>query len=200
MSEETPEAGADSPALGRQLLQLRQELAQLRRRLHALADASTVADLTGQLATLNTRVTALEALAQQQGSGEEDEPALWDWQTLLTDENGEAGQQAKAELAEWVETVLTQIYGLVAWQEKIDLREPSSLRKIPPCWDKHTDLVLDLAWLGQEWSRIYRTSYGTPARAGDWHDRYLPGLRRRLPNSSASGCISKHPDPNARPL
>ena len=53
-------------------------------------------------------------------------------------------------------------------------------RRIPPCWYRHRDVVIELSWLCQEWLKIYTTSYGTPHRAGDWHDRYAPGVKPKM--------------------
>jgi hypothetical protein len=88
------------------------------------------------------------------------------------------------------------MYGLVAWEDRtsaIGQADAAKLaRRIPPCWDHHRDLIADLGWLCQEWTRIYRTSYGTPARAGDWHDRYLLGIRKRIAVSTAATCKYGH--------
>jgi hypothetical protein len=62
-------------------------------------------------------------------------------------------------------------------------------RKLPPCWYRHPDAVVELSWLCQEWHRVYRSSKGTPAAADEWHDRWLPGtVNRLLSESTLANC------------
>ncbi|RSM93784.1 hypothetical protein DMB42_52140 [Nonomuraea sp. WAC 01424] len=203
----TPDPAAGTPAelpagqVARQLLQLRQELASVRRSLNGKADGETLRQLTDQVHQLAERVTALEQRPVPAATGggkpadadKDEEPKVWDWSVLLAGDSP-AAQAAVDELEVWVQNVLGGIYDLVEYRRASS--DSLRLRAIPPCWLQHLDLIVELGWLYQEWARIYRDpSYGTPSRAGDWHDRYLVGLRRRLINTTAEGCESKHRDP-----
>jgi hypothetical protein len=73
-----------------------------------------------------------------------------------------------SELSDWVETVLrTQYPGYLDGQ-------------IRPCWPNHPEAMWELAWLYQLWTRAYLTSRPAPKDAADWHDRWTPGVIRRL--------------------
>jgi hypothetical protein len=91
-------------------------------------------------------------------------PAVWFWLTM-TDEEREA---KFGELHDWVETVLRQQY-------------PDYLADhIKPCWPHHPEARWELTWLYQLWSLTYLTNRSTPKDAADWHDRWAPGIVRRL--------------------
>ena len=206
--------------LGRQVLTLATDLADVTRRLRELGDPATLrAQVTGlkrQVATitasdsggisalaaavgaLTDRITALEDTLSQRGDSE-----LWDFTGLPGSFDGQAREAAWEQLTGWVGDVLGGVYQLtIPPGQARQLPGPHDGYRLPPCWSRHPDLVADLAWLAQEWIRLYRTPYGTPARAGDWHDRHLPGLRRRLSHSTAAACLrgGKHvtPDPDGQ--
>ncbi|MGW3369742.1 hypothetical protein ACWDOR_43220 [Streptosporangium canum] len=185
------EGTEETAPLARQLLQLRQDLSALHARVDQLPGPDTLQEMVGQLQGLAARVDAIETDARAA------KVKVWDWSVLLT-EGGPKAQEAGSQLSEWVTTVLGQLYGLVRWEapaHRIDRARTSegrAVRLIPPCWNHHHDLITELGWLCQEWIRIYRTSYGTPAKAGDWHDRYLLGLRRRIGSSTAASCSESH--------
>jgi hypothetical protein len=53
-------------------------------------------------------------------------------------------------------------------------------RQIPACWWRHPELVEELTALWLAWREAY-TERSVPATASmDWHDRWLPGLLRRI--------------------
>lgn len=181
----------------------------------AVADSSTrdrmrVEGLEGQMAALQQAAALLPLLRRQvasladrldilteQGLGgtAAAEPQLWDWSTMDTT----AASEAWAALITWVRDVLDGQYRLVGDDEPQS--RGAVRRRVPPCWYRHRDVVFELSWLAQEWTRLYRDQQGTPARAGDWHDRYLPGVLRRIRSTStAAGCIARHVDPDATPV
>ncbi len=81
---------------------------------------------------------------------------------------GQQRGERLSELSDWVETVLrTQYPGYLAGQ-------------IRPCWPNHPEAMWELAWLYQLWTRAYLTSRPAPKDAADWHDRWTPGVIRRL--------------------
>ncbi|MEU0743952.1 hypothetical protein [Streptomyces sp. NPDC006134] len=127
----------------------------------------------------------LEALAAEPA---EEKLAVWNWsfdQGMNREEAGEAWEI----LVRWVRSELQGTYGWVGWRAGAFVANnlgpntggpTAAAPRIPPCWYRHREAVVELSWLCQEWLKIYRTSYGTPSRAGDWHDRYAPGVKKRL--------------------
>ncbi|MGE5288427.1 MAG: hypothetical protein ACM3ML_14770 [Micromonosporaceae bacterium] len=84
-------------------------------------------------------------------------------------QNGDKAREEKlSELFDWVETVLRVQYpDYVADQ-------------IRPCWPNHPEARWELAWLYQQWSLTYLAKRPSPKDAADWHDRWAPGVLRRL--------------------
>src|SRR5690348_6732624 len=104
----------------------------------------------------------------------EDEPASPAARFWLT--MSEAQQREKlGELADWVETVLRVQY-------------PSYLAdQLKPCWPNHPEARWELTWLYQLWTLAYLGKQPAPRDVADWHDRWLPGVVRRLSQGT-------HPD------
>ena len=48
------------------------------------------------------------------------------------------------------------------------------------CWPNHWQAVWELSTLAAEWRRIYQRPVHDLAGALDFHDRWLPGVARRL--------------------
>jgi hypothetical protein len=72
------------------------------------------------------------------------------------------------ELLDWVESVLRGQY-------------PDYLAdRIRPCWPNHPEARWELACLYQLWSLAYLVKRPAPRNAADWHDRWSPGVIRRL--------------------
>lgn len=204
--------GAASGDLGRMLLRTAQDLAvlgqrveqldgmasqvaELRERVGQLPSGDALTEVFGELSSnlqaLADRLSSLEAAA----TPDDDKAKVWDFTRL----QGAARDAAWQQLVSWVHGVLGDWYHCLASENGDVTALDSSDRapKIPWCWQRHSDLVLDLSWLCQEWQRVMK---GTdPAKVGDWHDRYLPGFRRRLRDSSAADCLTRGhpPDPPA---
>lgn len=192
---------ADEP-LGLQIIALAGKLAKAEltltehgRKLDELGGVGPRLDRwTGEVAQilteLGTKVAELEDKA--------DAPVpdrLWDWTSMDKAKAGKAWKQ----LREWVDTVLIPWYDRVGDDQELPRevgqgggdRRPR--RRIPPCWAWHRDVVIELSWLYQDWATLYRLQAGNPARAGDWHSRYLHGVLLRIRNSStAAGCTHRH--------
>jgi hypothetical protein len=91
-------------------------------------------------------------------------PAGWFWLTM----DSQAREDKLGELSDWVEAVLRAHYpGYLAEQ-------------IRPCWPNHPEALWELTWLYQLWCRAYLTKRPAPKDAADWHDRWAPGVLRRL--------------------
>jgi hypothetical protein len=90
--------------------------------------------------------------------------AGWFWLTM----DGPAREDKLGELSDWVEAVLRAQY-------------PSYLaEQVRPCWPSHPEALWELTWLYQLWCRAYLTKRPAPKDAADWHDRWAPGVLRRL--------------------
>ncbi|GAB1645328.1 hypothetical protein [Krasilnikovia sp. MM14-A1259] len=99
----------------------------------------------------------------------------------------DAAAAAWTTLIEWVRDVLTGVCGAVGDTG----RHPC----IPSCWRRHPHAVAELGWLCQEWYRLYGTGTGTPAGAGEWHNRWLPGVIRRLAKEATTAKCGLHHEP-----
>lgn len=185
------------------LADLADQITALRGIVQGVPDAeqfgAIVEELSEHIRALADRITGLEQSSDGSNS-EQERSQVWDFTSLT----GAAALAAQQQLTDWVTTVLGDWYGVVgaptASQSVQRAKQFNGGQRIPECWPQHRDLIMELSWLCQEWLRVYRTADGTPARAGDWHDRWLPGLLRRLPSSSAGGCLDgSHRDPTALP-
>ncbi len=184
-SEQAPVA-----ALAIQIIQLRQKIETAGRRLDDLAHAQRqhsrafkdVAEIRQQIHQI---LTILD-------TENEASPARWFWLTM----NDQERQAKLAELHDWVETVLRQQY-------------PDYIAdQIKPCWPNHPEARWELTWLYQLWTLTYLTTRPTPKDAGDWHDRWIPGVVRRLgqvmgncqggTSCNEKGCPPHQPIPERR--
>ncbi|MFD8386574.1 hypothetical protein ACFV2X_50135 [Streptomyces sp. NPDC059679] len=147
--------------------------------------------LTGAVAKLRQDLDAFAA------KPEEEKLALWDWTAM----NQEQANEAWFILIDWVRDVLAGEYGWVgppadvfaAGGHALPGSGPQTPPRIPPCWYRHREAVWELSWLCQEWIKLYKTSYGTPSKAGDWYDRYARGVKQRLVTALAK-CRNGHVD------
>jgi hypothetical protein len=69
---------------------------------------------------------------------------------------------------------------LADWVAQVYMRYPVAARELPDCWLWHPDVVEELAWLHQAWQVAYDEETGSITAAGDWHDRYRPGVAARV--------------------
>lgn len=97
---------------------------------------------------------------------EDKEPSSSGWFWLTMDER--TRETKSDELYDWVETVLRTEY-------------PDYLAaQIRPCWPNHPEARWELAWLYQLWSAAYLAKRPALKDTADWHDRWSPGVIRRL--------------------
>lgn len=165
-------------ALGAQIQGLRDQLANL-------------AGLGKQVTGLADDLDALRDRVADLGGGDLDdadnEVRMWDWTRMHREESAVAWSV----LVDWVTEVLVGLYDSVGEYGGRNAR-------LPTCWYRHPDAVAELGWLCQEWIKIYRSGKGTSSAAGEWHDRWLPGVLRRLGHDSQmSACLREgtHVDP-----
>ena len=141
----------------------------LRRRIETLA--TSIDDLTS---TQQEHATALDGITELRrqveqihailGNHDEPSPSEWFWLTMT----GQQRDERFSELSDWVDTVLRTQY-------------PDYLEgQIKPCWPSHPEARWELTWLYQLWTRAYLTPRPADKDAADWHDRWTPGVTRRL--------------------
>jgi hypothetical protein len=93
------------------------------------------------------------------------------------------------------EAVRNVLAELVAWLERVYLRYPDGAAALPECWLWHPDVVEELLWLQHAWLAAYQGSNASVALAGDWHDRYRPGVVRRIKAHAGNCSLENHTDP-----
>lgn len=163
-----------------QVTELAGTLGELVDRVSGLvADAEHVG---GQLDAVRTAVEEL-ASAIERLSAEPDRTPVWTWVDMDTDTR----RGALRELATWVDDVLVARYQL-------------DDRALPRCWYRHPAAVEELSWLYQDWTRVYRGGRGTStSAAGEWHDRWLPGVLTRITKALAGCAMREHRPPHGPP-
>ena len=170
--------------LAEQILVLNGELTLLRPRVARLeVEATDAREQLKGLEELGKQINSLKQAVKLLQGEETPPPLLWNWSEMDQQE----ALEAWATLRAWVDDVLAAELGLVQLPTKTAWE-----REIPPCWYVHRDLVWELGWLCQEWQRIYAGKGGTARHVGDWFDRYLPGVLRRVSSSSARTCGKGH--------
>jgi len=155
----------DTPAvaaLAIQVARLRHDHEILARTLNDLT--ATQRRHTSQLAHVAEIRQQIQQILTILDTENDTSPARWFWLTMPDDEHA-----AKlSELTDWVETVLRTQYPRYLGDQ------------IKPCWPNHPEARWELTWLYQLWTLTYLTTRPTPREAGDWHDRWTPGVLRRL--------------------
>jgi hypothetical protein len=81
---------------------------------------------------------------------------------------------------------------LTAWLHAIFLRYPDGITALSECWLYHADVVEELLWLMHAWCAAYQGPVASVALAGEWHERFRPGVVRRIGKSVGTCSIEKH--------
>ena len=81
---------------------------------------------------------------------------------------------------------------LAAWLELVYLRYPDAAQGLPECWCWHPDVVEELLWLMHAWLAAYQGKAASVGLVADWHDRYRPGVVRRVRAAAGSCSIEAH--------
>jgi len=143
----------------------------------ATAHKGRIAALDQQLAALDKRVERLsgeviQALTVKKG------PAVIAWHDLAPEEYA----AHLADLATWLDTFLAAY--------------PSAAASIRPCWQAHKDAVTELGLIWCQFTRIYAAERPSLDEALVFHDRWLPGVLKRVQQitaSCATGCALTRP-------
>jgi hypothetical protein len=156
----------------------------------------TLAALAAQIADIREKVTYLDAVIDRAGL-----LAAGDIRrrvSRLTADLGKLASQVEAQAATlanalaagpraqaptWVglspEDHETQLAELTQWVD--GMLRPSYPDSAPAaCWPHHWQAIWELSTLAAEWRRIYQRPAPDLAGALDFHDRWLPGVARRL--------------------
>jgi hypothetical protein len=157
-------------ALARELEALRLRLEPLDGLDEKLAElADMVAALANEVAARDPRSTAAGALS---------------WLDLPDGSDG--GEPLEADSVERL------MAALVMWVERVYLRYADAARHFPECWLWHPDVLEELTWLQHAWQCAYQDEHAAPGRAWDWHDRYRPGVVRRIRDLAGRCSLDKH--------
>lgn len=111
-----------------------------------------------------------------------------------------AGTAAGVSAPSWLDlpadvpTALAVLAELITWIEVVYLRYSDAAQSLPDCWLWHPDVVEELLWLMHAWLAAYRDQDAPVSLAGDWHDRYRPGVVRRI-NTTAGRCSLENHQP-----
>jgi hypothetical protein len=85
---------------------------------------------------------------------------------------------------------------LAAWMETFLAAYPSAAASVRPCWKDHKDAVTELGLIWCEFSRIYTAERPSLDEALVFHDRWLPGVLKRVQQITAqctTGCVLVRP-------
>ncbi|MDN5858806.1 MAG: hypothetical protein L0H84_09305 [Pseudonocardia sp.] len=93
-----------------------------------------------------------------------------------------------------VETVGTMLGELHVWIATVFLRYRDGAIVLPECWSWHPDVVEELLWLMHAWLAAYQGEKASIALVGDWHDRYRPGVVRRIKGYAQACSLEVHLD------
>jgi hypothetical protein len=89
-------------------------------------------------------------------------------------------------------TVRSVLEDLITWMREVYLCYADAAAHLPECWLWHPDVVEELLWLMYTWLAAYRDENATAAKAGDWHDRYRPGVVRRIKVVAGTCSLENH--------
>lgn len=79
---------------------------------------------------------------------------------------------------------------LIEWLPRVYLRYHGTF--LPSCWLWHASVVEELWWLRQAHREAYAYGNRAVTKAGDWHDRALPGVTRRVRAAVGDCELSRH--------
>jgi hypothetical protein len=85
---------------------------------------------------------------------------------------------------------------LAAWMDTFLTAYPSAAASVRPCWKDHKDAVTELGLIWCEFTRIYTSERPSLDEALVFHDRWLPGVLKRVHQitaNCATGCALTRP-------
>jgi hypothetical protein len=103
-----------------------------------------------------------------------------------------AGAPSWLDLPTDIGTVRSVLEDLTGWMREVFLRYSDAAHGLPECWLWHPDVVEELLWLMYAWLAAYRDENATVAKAADWHDRYRPGVVKRIKALAGTCSLENH--------
>jgi hypothetical protein len=153
---------------------LAREVEALRAKLRPLSGLNNqVRDLANTVAALADEVAGKHKKPA--------EPAAVTWLELR-----DGGEEA---VSEWARGLLGEV---TAWVGEVFLRYPDAVTALPECWLWHPTVIEELVWLKEAWTVAYHGDTASVRGAADWHDRYRPGVVRRIKTTTSSCSLSNH--------
>lgn len=110
-----------------------------------------------------------------------------------------AGAPSWLDLPADIDAAQSLLADLVEWMAEVYLRYGDAVKSFPDCWLWHPEVVEELLWLMCAWTAAYRDETATVALAGDWHDRYRPGVVRRIKQVVGTCSLENHVPRGGRP-
>jgi hypothetical protein len=83
---------------------------------------------------------------------------------------------------------------LQAWVKTVFLRYKDGAQALPECWLWHPAIVEELLWLMHAWLAASQGENASVGLVGDWHDRYRPGVARRIQGTFGNCSLEVHRD------
>ncbi|MGH7743663.1 MAG: hypothetical protein ACREQ5_02430 [Candidatus Dormibacteria bacterium] len=96
-------------------------------------------------------------------------------------------------------TALAVLTELIAWMEVVYLRYSDAAESLSDCWLWHPDVVEELLWLMHAWLAAYHDDNAPVSLAADWHDRYRPGVARRIKITAGRCSLEAHQPRDTEP-
>ena len=162
-------------------------------------DAGAVAGLAREIEALRQAIDTLHGLPSRVD-------ALAELVAQLADAVNATTAPPAGGVASWLDlpteadTAHAVLGELLAWMQMVYLRYPDAAAGLPDCWLWHPDVVEELLWLMQAWLAAYRDDTAAVSLAGDWHDRYRPGVVRRITSTAGRCSLENHQPREGHPL
>lgn len=164
------------------------------------ASAGSVAGLAREVEALRTAVVGLRGLPAQVDDVTRVVQELAERVAALATRPRKVVSPSWLVLPEDLAAAQEVLADLVGWLGEVYLRYAGAAKALPECWLWHPDVVEELLWLMHSWQAAYREPNASVALAGDWHDRYRPGVVGRISKSAGNCSLEKHQPKPGRTL
>jgi hypothetical protein len=166
---------------------------------YVYADPGAVAGLAREIEALRQSIDTLRELPSRVDEVAELVAQLADAVNAATTASG-GGVASWLDLPTEVDTAYPVLGELLTWMQVVYLRYPDAAAGLPDCWLWHPDVVEELLCLMQAWLAAYRDDKAVVSLAGDWHDRYRPGVIRRITSTAGRCSLENHQPRDGQPL
>ena len=166
---------------------------------HECPNTAAVAGLAREIETVRRMVERLDRVAEDVGGLSQLVNDLVNQVDAASRTAAPLAAASWLDLPEEMPAAAFTIRELVDWLGRVFLRYPDAARALPECWLWHPDVVEEVLWLMYAWKAAYRADSGTVHLAGDWHDRYRPGVVRRVRERAGTCSLDNHTPRASRP-